>query len=198
MVLPIVAYGDPVLRKIGAKITKDYPGLEKLIADMFETMYNSSGVGLAAPQVGKAIRLFLVDTKPFADGGRDDEDDEYTPEEREELGNFKKVFINPVIIEEEGEEWVFNEGCLSIPKIREDVLRKPTIHIQYYDEQFNFFDERYEGIAARVIQHEYDHIEGKLFTDRISPLRRRLLKGKLNDISKGKVSVTYKMRFPNK
>jgi peptide deformylase len=199
MILPIVAYGDPVLRKLGVEIAKDYPGLDKLIADMYETMYASSGVGIAAPQVGKAIRLFLVDTKPFVNGERDaDEEDEYTPEEREQLGNLSKTFINAVIVEEEGEQWVFNEGCLSIPKIREDVLRKPKIHIQYYDQNFKFYDETYEGIAARVIQHEYDHIEGKLFTDRISPLRRRLLKGKLADISKGKVSVTYKMRFPNK
>ncbi len=197
MVLPIVAYGDPVLRKVGAEITKDYPGLEKFIADMFDTMYNSSGVGLAAPQVGKAIRLFLVDTKPFADDERED-NNEYTTEELERLGEFRKVFINAKVVEEKGEEWIFNEGCLSIPKIREDVLRKPKIHIQYYDEYFKFHDETYEGITARVIQHEYDHIEGKLFTDRISPLRRRLLKGKLADISKGKISVTYKMRFPNK
>jgi peptide deformylase len=199
MILPVVAYGDPVLRKLGAEIDKDYPELKKLIADMYETMYASSGVGIAAPQVGKAIRLFIVDTKPFVNGERDeDEEDEFTPEEREQLGNLQKTFINASIIKEEGEEWIFNEGCLSIPKIREDVKRKPKIHIQYYDEDFNFFDETYEGIAARVIQHEYDHIQGKLFTDRISPLRRRLLQGKLNDISKGKVKVTYKMRFPNK
>ena len=199
MILPIVAYGDPVLRKLGVEIAKDYPGLDKLIADMYETMYASSGVGIAAPQVGKAIRLFIVDTKPFVNGERDaDEEDEYTPEEREQLGNLQKTFINAKIIKGEGEEWAFNEGCLSIPKIREDVLRKPKIQIQYYDENFKFYDETYEGIAARVIQHEYDHIEGKLFTDKISPLRRRLLKGRLADISKGKVSVTYKMRFPNK
>ncbi len=198
MVLPIIAYGDPILRKIGEEITKDYPNLEKFIADMFETMYNSSGIGLAAPQVGKAIRLFLVDTKPFVDGDKDDEDDDFTAEEREQLGNFCKVFINATIVEEEGDEWPFNEGCLSIPKIREDVFRKPKLRIQYYDQHFNYFDETYEGLIARVIQHEFDHIEGKLFTDRISPLRRRLLKGKLNDISKGKISVTYKMRFPNK
>ena len=199
MILPIVAYGDPVLRKVGVELAKDDPNLKKLIADMFETMYASSGVGIAAPQVGKAVRLFLVDTTPFVSGERnDEEEEEYTAEEREQLGNFKKVFINPVIIEEVGEPWAFNEGCLSIPKIREDVLRKPKIHIQYYDENFNFFDETYVGIAARVVQHEYDHIEGKLFTDRISPLRRRLLKGKLSDISKGKVKVTYKMRFPDK
>jgi peptide deformylase len=197
MILPIVAYGMPVLRKTAVDIPKDYPQLQQFISDMFETMYASSGVGIAAPQVGKSLRLFLVDTSPFVNGDRDD-DDEFTEEEREQLQHLKKVFINARIVEEEGEEWIFNEGCLSIPKIREDVSRKPKIRIQYYDEQFNFFDETYEGIAARVIQHEYDHIEGKLFTDRINPLRRRLLKGKLADISKGKVSVTYKMQFPNK
>lgn len=199
MILPIVAYGDPVLRKVGVEISKDYPGLDQLIKDMFETMRASSGVGIAAPQVGKAIRLFIVDTTPFVSGERDeDEEDEYTAAEREQLGKLSKAFINPTITDEEGEIWSFNEGCLSIPKIREDVYRKPKIYIEYFDENFNFIKETYEGIAARVIQHEYDHIEGKLFTDRISPLRRRLLKGKLNDISKGKVSVTYKMRFPNK
>ncbi len=199
MILPIVAYGDPVLRKVGVEVSKDYPGLDQLIKDMFETMRASSGVGIAAPQVGKAIRLFIVDTTPFVNGERDeDEEDEYTAQEREQLGKLSKAFINATIIEEEGEIWSFNEGCLSIPKIREDVYRKPKIYIEYYDADFNFIKETYEGIAARVIQHEYDHIEGKLFTDRISPLRRRLLKGKLNDISKGKVSVTYKMRFPNK
>lgn len=198
MILPILAYGDPVLRKVGVEISKDYPGLDKLIKDMFETMRASSGVGIAAPQVGKAIRLFLVDTTPFVNGERDEDDDEYSAEEREQLGKLSKAFINPTITDEEGEIWSFNEGCLSIPKIREDVYRKPKIHIEYYDADFNLIKETYEGIAARVIQHEYDHIEGKLFTDRISPLRRRLLKGKLNDISKGKVSVTYKMRFPNK
>jgi peptide deformylase len=197
MILPIVAYGTPVLRKVAVDISKEHPQLQQFIADMFETMYASLGVGIAAPQVGKSIRIFVVDTSPFVNGDRD-EDEEYTEEEREQLKNLKKVFINAKIIEEAGEEWVFNEGCLSIPKIREDVSRKPKIRIQYYDENFNFFDETYEGIAARVIQHEYDHIEGKLFTDRINPLRRRLLTGKLNDISKGKVSVTYKMSFPNK
>jgi peptide deformylase len=197
MILPILAYGAPVLRKVGDEITKDYPNLEQLIANMFETMYASSGVGIAAPQIGKAIRLFIVDTEPFTNGTRDDED-EYTEAELEQLANLKKVFINAKIIEEAGEEWVFNEGCLSIPKIREDVSRKPKIRIQYVDEHFKPFDETYEGVAARVIQHEYDHIEGKLFTDRINPLRRRLLQGKLADISKGKISVTYKMQFPNK
>jgi len=197
MILPIVAYGTPVLRKVAVDIQKGDPQLPQLIADMYETMYASSGVGIAAPQVGKSLRLFLVDTSPFVSGERD-EDDEYTEEEREQLQNLKKTFINAKIVEEEGEEWIFSEGCLSIPKIREDVSRKPKIRLHYYDEHFNFFDETYEGIAARVIQHEYDHIEGKLFTDRINPLRRRLLSGKLNDISKGKVSVTYKMQFPNK
>lgn len=198
MILPIVAYGTPVLRKVAVDIDKDYPHLQQFIDDMFETMYASSGVGIAAPQVGRSVRIFVVDTSPFVNGDREDDDEEYTEEERELLLNLKKVFINAKLIQEEGEEWLFNEGCLSIPKIREDVSRKPKIRIQYYDEHFNFFDETYEGIAARVIQHEYDHIEGKLFTDRINPLRRRLLTGKLNDISKGKVSVTYKMSFPNK
>jgi len=199
MILPVIAYGDPVLRKIGEEITKDYPGLQDTIANMFDTMHNALGVGLAAPQVGKSIRLFVIDTKPFTERAEDDdEDDEFSPEEREQLEHFRKVFINAKLLEEEGTEWVFNEGCLSIPKIREDVLRKPKIRIQYFDENFTFFDETYEGLAARVIQHEFDHIEGKLFTDRISPLRRRLLQGKLTDISKGKVKIGYKMRFPNR
>lgn len=197
MVLPIVAYGDPVLRRVGEEIDKDYAGLQEIIANMFETMHKALGVGLAAPQVGKAIRLFIVETRPFSHKEEDDEEDEFTPEERKQLAEFKKVFINAKILNEEGEEWVFNEGCLSIPKIREDVLRKPTLRIQYYDENFNFYDETFEGLIARVIQHEYDHIEGKLFTDKISPLRRRLIQGKLKDISKGKVQVGYKMRFPN-
>jgi len=199
MILPVIAYGDPVLRKIGEEITKDYPGLQDTIANMFDTMHNALGVGLAAPQVGKSIRLFVIDTKPFTERAEDDdEDDEFSPEEREQLEHFRKVFINAKLLEEEGTEWVFNEGCLSIPKIREDVLRKPKIRIQYFDENFTFFDETYEGLAARVIQHEFDHIEGKLFTDRISPLRRRLLQGKLTDISKGKVKIGYNMRFPNR
>lgn len=199
MVLPIIAYGDPVLRKVGEEITKDYPGLQELIANMFDTMHNAMGVGLAAPQIGKPIRLFVAETKPFTEKAEEEEDDdEFTTEERQQLEHFNKVFINAKIIEEVGKAWAFNEGCLSIPKIREDVQRKPTVRIQYYDENFKFFDETYEGLIARVIQHEYDHIEGKLFTDRISPLRRRLLQGKLNDISKGKVQVGYRMRFPGK
>lgn len=197
MTLPIVAYGDPVLRKVGVEIDKNYPQLKELIADMYETMHKALGVGLAAPQVGKAIRLFIVETKPFAHSDGDDDDDEFTPEERALLQDFKKVFINAKIIHEEGEEWTFNEGCLSIPKIREDVKRKETLRIQYYDEDFNFFDETYNGLIARVIQHEYDHIEGKLFVDKINPLRKRLIQGKLKDISKGKVQVSYKMRFPD-
>lgn len=198
MILPIVAYGDPVLRKTGIEITKEYLNLQQLIDDMFETMRNAYGVGLAAPQVGKPIRLFVVETKPFTEkSDDDDDDDEFSKEEREQLIHFKRVFINPKIVEQNGEEWIFNEGCLSIPKIREDVTRKSNIRIQYYDENFTFFDEAFDGLVARVILHEYDHIEGKLFTDRISPLRRRLSKGKLTDISKGKVKIGYKMRFPN-
>ena len=194
MILPIIAYGDPVLRRVGAEITKDHPKLNEIISDMFETMHHAQGVGLAAPQVGKSIRLFILETKPFTEK----DDDEFTIEERNQLEQFKKVFINAKIIEEDGEEWIFNEGCLSIPKIREDVLRKPKIRIQYVDENFKFFDETYTGLIARVIQHEYDHIDGKLFTDKISPLRRRLLNRRLSDISKGNVKVDYKMKFPSK
>src|ERR1035437_4792235 len=172
MILPIVAYGDPVLRKIGVEISKDHLNLHQLISDMFETMNNAFGVGLAAPQVGKAIRLFIVEPKACAERDEDDEEDEFTPEERKQLEAFRRVFINAKIVEEEGLEWVFNEGCLSIPKIREDVLRKPKIRIHYYDEHFKFFDETFEGLIARVIQHEYDHVEGKLFTDKISEERR--------------------------
>jgi peptide deformylase len=194
MVLPIVVYGDPVLRKMCAEIDKDHPGLEELIADMFDTMYKARGVGLAAPQVGKAIRLFIVDTQPFTESDDDEDEEEFTPEEKKQLRAFKKVFINARILEEEGEEWKFNEGCLSIPKIREDVYRQPEITIEYYDEHWKKHTETYDGIIARVIQHEYDHIEGKLFTDRISPFKRKLLAGKLNDISSGRVSADYKTR----
>ena len=195
MVLPIVVYGDPVLRKTGTEIDKNYEGLDQFIKDMFETMYQAKGVGLAAHQVGKPIRLFIVDTHPFAEMDEDEEeDDEFTPEQRKELEKFKKVFINPRIIEEEGEEWKFNEGCLSIPKIREDVLRKPNITIEYQDEQFKKHKETYDGVIARVIQHEYDHIEGKLFTDKIGPFKRKMISGKLNDISNGKFSADYKTK----
>ncbi len=191
MTLSILAYGDPVLRKTGKTITKDYPQLKELIANMWETMYNANGVGLAAPQIGLPIRLFLVDTGPFA------EDDELTAEEQEALRNFKKVFINAKIEQQSGTNWTFNEGCLSIPDIREDVSRLDTIEISYMDENFKPHKETYDGLLARVIQHEYDHIEGILFTDKLSSLKKRLLKGKLTNISKGKINVDYKMRFPD-
>lgn len=191
MILPIVAYGDPVLRKVGKEINADYPELSKLIADMKETMYNANGVGLAAPQIGRAIRLFLVDATPFAD------DEDLDEEERKVLENFNKVFINPKILKEEGDEWAFNEGCLSIPDINEDVFRKETITVEYLDENFTKHTEVLDGMAARVFQHEYDHIEGVLFTDKLSSLKKRLIKKKLENISKGKISPAYRMRFPN-
>ncbi|HNS12344.1 MAG TPA: peptide deformylase [Bacteroidia bacterium] len=181
MIFPIIAYGDPVLKKKATEISKDYPGLEKLIADMFETMYHSRGVGLAAPQIGLSIRLFVADGAPF---------------EEEEVIDFKEVFINPVIHSEDGSLWKFNEGCLSIPNIREDVQRKDTLSISYYDAKWDKQEKTFSGLAARIIQHEYDHLEGVLFTDRISPLRKRLLKNKLSEISKGNVDVDYKMKFP--
>jgi len=193
MVLPIVVYGDPVLRKVCEHIEKNHDGLQQLIKDMFETMYEANGVGLAAPQINKAIRVFIVDATPFADV-EEDEESEFTKKELEEIKHFKKVFINARILEEEGEEWKFNEGCLSIPKIREDVLRKPTLKIEYCDENFVKHTETYDGVIARIIQHEYDHIEGVLFTDKISPLKRKLISGKLNDISKGKINTDYKIR----
>lgn len=191
MTLSILAYGDPVLRKIGKIISKDYPQLKELITNMWETMYKANGVGLAAPQIGLPIRLFIVDTGPFAD------DDGLTPEEQEALKNFKKVFINARMEQQSGTNWAFNEGCLSIPDIREDVNRMDTIEISYVDENFKPHKETYDGLLARVIQHEYDHIEGILFTDKLSSLKKRLLKGKLTNISKGKINVDYKMRFPD-
>ncbi|MBJ6368901.1 peptide deformylase [Snuella sedimenti] len=191
MILPIVAYGDPVLKKQGADITKDYPNFDTLLSNMFDTMYNACGVGLAAPQIGLPIRVFLVDTAPFS------EDDDLSQDEQEILRDFKRVFINAKILEEEGDEWAFSEGCLSIPDVREDVFRKPTITMEYLDENFNKHTEVFEGLIARVIQHEYDHIEGILFTDKLSSLKKRLIKGKLTNISKGKINVDYKMRFPN-
>ncbi|MGB5227746.1 peptide deformylase [Eudoraea sp.] len=191
MNLSILAYGDPILRKVGKSINKDYPKLMELIANMWETMYNANGVGLAAPQIGLPIRLFIVDTGPFAD------DDELSPEEQEALKNFKRVFINAKIEDESGTNWTFNEGCLSIPDIREDVSRMDTISISYLDENFKAHKESFDGLLARVIQHEYDHIEGILFTDKLSSLKKRLLKGKLANISKGKINVEYKMRFPD-
>lgn len=191
MKLPVIAYGDAILRKTGEDITPDYPDLQQLIADMKETMYHAFGVGLAAHQVGKAIRLFVIDTTPFA------EDDDLKPEEQEFLRQFNKVFINAQILEESGEEWAFNEGCLTIPDIREDVLRCDTIKINYFDENFVEHTDIISGIAARVVQHEYDHIEGILFTDRLSSLKKRLLRKRLDNISKGKIKVDYKMKFPN-
>lgn len=190
MILSIVAYGDPVLKKLALTVDKGFPNLGELINNMFETMKKAKGVGLAAPQVGKSIRLFIVDTSPFAD----DEENAHDIK----LKDFKQTFINAKMIKEKGEDWAFNEGCLSIPKIREDVIRKPKIRIQYLDENFVSHEEEFDGLIARVIQHEYDHIEGKLFTDKINPLRKRLLKRRLNDISKGLVETDYKMKFPLK
>lgn len=191
MILPIVAYGDTVLRKKAKAISADYPNLDTLIENMYETMYNALGVGLAAPQIGLPIRIFLVDTSPFA------EDEELSNDEREQLKDFKQTFINAKILEEEGDEWAFNEGCLSIPHIREDVFRKPKVKIEFQDENFETHIKEFDGLLARVIQHEYDHIEGILFTDKISTLKKRLIKGKLSNISKGKISIDYKMRFPD-
>ena len=191
MILPIVAYGDPVLRKVGKEIDANYPDLEKLISNMKETMYNASGVGLAAPQIGKAIRIFIIDASPFA------EDEGLSEKDREILKTFNRVFINAKIIEEEGDEWVFNEGCLSIPDVREDVFRKPKITIEYQDEDFKMHTEILDGLAARVFQHEYDHLEGVLFTDKLSTLKKRIIKKKLENISKGKIDADYRMRFPN-
>lgn len=190
MILPVVAYGDPVLKRKAKAISKDYPKLDVLIENMWETMYNASGVGLAAPQVGLSVRLFVIDASPFA------EDDDLIENEETDLKDFKRVFINPTILEEGGDEWDFNEGCLSIPDVREDVFRQPNIKIEYYDENFEKQTEELSGLAARVVQHEYDHIEGVLFTDKLSTLKRKLIKGKLNSIAKGKVKVDYRMRFP--
>jgi len=190
MILPIVAYGDPVLKKKGKDIDSNYPGLKELISNMWETMTNANGIGLAAPQIGRPIRLFVVDATPFA------EPDENGEGGMPELADFKKVFINAEIIEESGEEWSYNEGCLSIPDIHEDVFRHPSLTIRYCDQDFVEHTESFDGIAARIIQHEYDHIDGILFTDKLSSLRRRLLKGRLASISKGKIKVAYRMRFP--
>lgn len=183
MKLPIIAYGDPILRKKAVDISTNLPDLDTTISNMFETMYAAHGVGLAAPQVGLSIRLFIVDGRPFA-------------EDEKELADFKKVFINPQILEESGDEWTFNEGCLSIPDIREDIRRQQKIHIAYLDEKGQAHEETYTGLAARIIQHEYDHIEGKLFIDKLSPLRKTMLKNKLDSISKGFIKVDYKMKFP--
>lgn len=191
MILPIVAYGNPVLRKVAGPITPDYPGLSKLIADMWETMYASSGVGLAAPQVNRDIRLFVVDSAQMFKNMNEEERAEFPGDT-----GIRSVFINARIMQLEGEEWGYNEGCLSIPRIREDIYRQESVTIEYQDEEFATHLETFTGLTARVILHEYDHIEGKLFIDHISPLKRKLLKGKLNDISRGKVNVDYKMAFP--
>ena len=190
MILPIIAYGDPVLRKVGIEIDKDYTNLTELIENMQETMQNAKGIGLAAPQIGKAIRLFIVDTSPF------EKDEDLDDDERTFLTNFKRVFINAKIIKEEGDEWAFNEGCLSIPDINEDVFREEKITIEYLDENFKKHTEIIDGLAARVVQHEYDHIEGILFTDKISSLKKRLIKKRLENISKGKINPSYRMKFP--
>ncbi|MBB1569179.1 MAG: peptide deformylase [Capnocytophaga sp.] len=189
MVLPIIAYGDPVLRKVATDISPDYPNLNTLIANMYDTMNYAYGVGLAAPQIGLPIRLFVVDTAPFAD------DDDLTEDERTFLSNFKKTFINAKITEETGDKWLFNEGCLSIPGVREDVSRQKQITIEFVDEQFTPQRLTLTGLAARVVQHEYDHIEGILFTDKLSSFKKQLIKGKLTNISKGKVKVDYRMKF---
>ena len=184
MILPIVAFGSPILRKMCSDISPDYPEFDTILANMWETMYEANGVGLAAPQVNKRIRLFLIDTTPFFD-------------DEEEIKEVivKQAFINARILEESGEDWKFNEGCLSIPDLREDVIRKSTITIEYMDENFEKHTATYDGLTARVIQHEYDHINGILFTDKLTALRKRMIKGKLMDISKGKVNANYKMRF---
>jgi peptide deformylase len=180
MILPIYSYGYPVLRKKAEPISPEFPNLPGLIADMFETMYNAPGVGLAAPQVGLGIRLFVVDAEPM---------------DEEKLAGFKKVFINPIILEEDGQPWLYSEGCLSLPGLHEDVSRPAKVRIRYFDEEWVEHEEEYEGLAARVIQHEYDHIEGVLFTDRLSSLKKRLLKGKLNAIAKGDCDNNYRMKF---
>ena len=187
MILPIVAYGAAILRKVSEPIEADYPNLTKVIADMWETMYESNGVGLAAPQVNKNIRLFVMDSAQIFES-KEPEDEAYV-----DAPGFKKVFINAQIVSTGGVEWIYNEGCLSIPKIREDVLRPAEVTLSYMDENFVVHTETFNGISARVILHEYDHIQGKLFIDYLKPLRRKILQGKLNDISKGKVRVDYKM-----
>ena len=191
MILPIVAYGTPVLRTKTKDITPDYPGLEKLIADMWETLYASNGVGLAAPQVNKDIRLFIVDSEQLF-ANQEEEDKGKYPDEP----GRKQIFVNAKITALNGEPWNYNEGCLSIPKIREDVMRPETVTIEYVDENFISHAETFNGLTARIIQHEYDHIKGKLFIDYLKPFKRKLLQGKLADITKGKIKVDYKMVFP--
>ncbi|MBS1752447.1 MAG: peptide deformylase [Ferruginibacter sp.] len=191
MILPIVAYGAPVLRKVCDEISPDYPELDKLIADMWETMYGSNGVGLAAPQVNIPIRLFVMDSKQIFENQDEDEKDEYP-----DAPGYKGVFINAHVVALNGKEWSYNEGCLSIPKIREDVNRNEEVTIEFEDENFETHIKTFNGISARIILHEYDHIEGKLFIDYIKPLKRKLMKRKLDDITKGKIKVDYRMLFP--
>jgi peptide deformylase len=195
MILPIVAYGHPILRKVAHDIDENYPGLAKLIEDMWETMYASNGVGLAAPQVNKDIRLFVMDSAQiFANMDEEEREEERYPD----APGIKQAFINAHIVEEIGDDWSYNEGCLSIPKIREDIFRAEELTIKYLDENFKEHTKTFSGVTARIILHEYDHIDGKLFIDHISPLKRKLLRRKLDDISKGNVSVDYKMLFPKK
>ncbi len=189
MILPIIGYGDPVLRKIGEQITPEYPNLKETIDNMYETMYNACGVGLAAEQVGLSIRLFIIDTTPFSD------DEDLDDKDQEKLKGFKRTFINAKMIKEEGPEWSFNEGCLSIPDVREDVYRNPTITIEYCEEDFVMKTEVFDGLIARVIQHEYDHIEGILFTDKLSAFKKSFIKKKLKNIMEGKTLQDYRMKF---
>jgi len=192
MIIPIYGYGEPVLRQVATEITPDHPNLKEIITNMYDTMYNAYGVGLAAPQVGLAIRLFVIDTEPFSDS------DTLSKEEQAQLKNFKKTFMNAKMILEDGEEWGFNEGCLSIPDVREDVIRNERITIEYCDEDFVRKTEVFDGLIARVIQHEYDHIQGVLFTDKISMLKKTLIKKKLQNIMDGKAFPDYRMKFANK
>jgi peptide deformylase len=192
MILPIVAYGNPVLREVAKDITPDYPGLDKLIEDMWETMYASNGVGLAAPQINKPIRLFVIDSAQIFNNM---DEEEKAENEYPDAPGVKQVFINAHIVEEAGDDWPYNEGCLSIPKIREDIYRAEEVTVEYMDEKFQKHTKTFDGITGRIILHEYDHIDGKLFIDHLPPLKRKLLKRKLEDISKGKIRVDYKMAF---
>jgi peptide deformylase len=205
MILPIVAYGDSILRKVAKEITPDYEGLHELIENMFETMYAAPGVGLAAPQIGKDIRLFIVDSA-YVLAKKEPTPEEETPIDKDnqkedefagETG-IRQVFINAKMLKEFGKLWAYEEGCLSIPGIREEIYRPESILIEYYDEQFNKHTKEFNGFTARVIQHEYDHIQGILFTDKLNPIKKRILRNKLSNISKGLVDVKYKMRFPQK
>lgn len=193
MILPIIAFGNPVLKRIADEVPENFEGLSSLLTDMFETMYAAKGVGLAAPQIGESIRLFIVDGSPFAN----EEGEEIDPKAIG-IEGFKKVFINPIIEEESGDLWPFQEGCLSIPKIRENVSRKERIYVSYYDENWSFHREEFDGYKARIIQHEYDHLEGILFTDKLSPLKKKLLSKRLGNVSIGIVEVDYKMKFNKK